>query len=106
MRYLLLLVVTTALLAGARLAVGQTGLPEGFETVEVVSGLNVPTAIAFAPDDRLFICEKGGSVRVFKQGQLLPQPFVQVSLDAAGERGLLGIAFDPDFITNRYVYLY
>jgi glucose/arabinose dehydrogenase len=81
-------------------------LPAGFEEVVVVSGLAAPTAMAFAPDGRLFVCEMGGRVRVYKQGQLLSTPFVQLSVTANSERGLLGIAFDPNFGSNRFVYLY
>lgn len=45
-------------------------------------------------------------MRVINNGTLLPSPFVSVNADTAGERGLLGIAFDPNFPTNRYVYVY
>jgi glucose/arabinose dehydrogenase len=45
-------------------------------------------------------------VRVFKQGQLLPAPFVQLNVTSNSERGLLGIAFDPAFPNPAYVYLY
>jgi glucose/arabinose dehydrogenase len=60
----------------------------------------------FAPDGRLFVCEQGGRLRVIKEGALLPAPFVTLSVNALGERGLLGVAFDPAFATNRYVYVY
>jgi glucose/arabinose dehydrogenase len=62
--------------------------------------------MAFAPDGRLFVCQQGGALRVIKNGALLATPFVTVSTDPAGERGLLGIAFDPDFQGNGFVYLY
>jgi glucose/arabinose dehydrogenase len=81
-------------------------LPSGFEDVPVTGGLAAPTAIAFAPDDRLFICEKGGAVRIFKQGQLLAAPFLQLSVTSNSERGVLGIAFDPAFAAEPYVYIY
>ena len=60
----------------------------------------------FAPDGRLFVCEQGGRLRVIKNGTLLSAPFVTVTVSATGERGLLGVAFDPNFATNRYVYVY
>jgi glucose/arabinose dehydrogenase len=64
--------------------------------------------MAFAPDGRLFVAEQGGKLRVIKDGQLLPTPFLDVSnkISAIGERGLLGIAFDPEFASNNYVYVY
>ena len=63
----------------------------------------------FAPDGRLFICEQGGRLRVVKDGALLPTPFLTIpsaSISSSGERGLLGVAFDPAFATNRFVYVY
>ena len=81
-------------------------LPTGFAETLLVSGLSSPTAMAFAPDGRLFVCEQGGRLRVVKNGSLLPAPFVTLSVDASGERGLLGVTFDPDFATNAFVYVY
>ena len=45
-------------------------------------------------------------VRVIKDGLLLPTAFLSLGVSSIGERGLLGIAFDPDFLTNHYVYVY
>lgn len=81
-------------------------LPQGFATVQVVSGLSNPTALVFAPDERIFITQQNGVVRIVKNGSLLATPFLQLSVQASGERGLIGIALDPDFSTNHYVYLY
>jgi glucose/arabinose dehydrogenase len=60
----------------------------------------------FAPDGRLFVAEQGGRLRVVKNGVLLATPFVSLTVSSVGERGLLGIAFDPAFTTNHFVYLY
>lgn len=82
-------------------------LPAGF--VETQFGSNLggsPTAMAFAPDGRLFVCLQGGQLRVIKNGALLATPFVSLSVNSSSERGLLGIAFDPNFATNQFVYLY
>lgn len=82
-------------------------VPSGFtDNPTFVSGLNTPTAMEIAPDGRLFVAEKGGSLRVVKNGQLLSTPFVSLTVNDDGERGLLGVAFDPDFATNHYVYVY
>ena len=60
----------------------------------------------FAPDGRIFVAEQGGNLRVIKNGSLLSTPFLHVDVDSTGERGLLGVAFDPDFASNRFVYVY
>jgi glucose/arabinose dehydrogenase len=61
----------------------------------------------FAPDGRLFVCTQEGNLRVISSsGVLLSSPFLTVTTDSSGERGLLGIAFDPNFATNQYVYIY
>ena len=62
--------------------------------------------MAIAPDGRLFVCEQGGDLRVIKNGALLSTPFVSITVDDFFERGLLGVAFDPNFVTNKYVYVY
>ena len=80
-------------------------LPEGF-TETAISGLSNPTAMEIAPDGRIFVCQQGGALRVIKNGVLLTTPFITLSVDPAGERGLLGIAFDPNFATNNFLYLY
>jgi glucose/arabinose dehydrogenase len=82
------------------------GLPSGFSETQI-GEIASPTAMEIAPDGRIFVCEQGGSLRVIKNGVLLPAPFVTLNLDSSGERGLLGIAFDPNFgFLNHYLYLY
>lgn len=91
------------------LVVGQSNaatLPSGFIETRVAANLDAPTAMAFAPDGRLFVCTQGGALRVVKNDTLLDQPFVQLNVDSSGERGLLGVAFDPNFGSNHYVYVY
>ena len=81
-------------------------LPPGFTEVLVANGLSSPTAMQFAPDGRLFVCEQGGRLRVIKNGSLLSAPFVTLTVNSSGERGLLGVAFDPNFVANHFVYVY
>ena len=81
-------------------------LPNGFTETLVASGLSSPTAMEFAPDGRLFVAQQGGQLRVIKNGSLLATPFLTVTVNNTGERGLLGIAFDPGFVANHYVYVY
>jgi glucose/arabinose dehydrogenase len=97
--------IVASLLALAGTA-GAASLPAGFSETTLASGLASPTAMAFAPDGRLFVCEQGGRLRVVKDGQLLAAPFVTLSVHSSGERGLLGVAFDPDFTANGHVYVY
>lgn len=81
-------------------------VPSGFNDTVVTTGLSNPTAMAFAPDGRLFVCEQNGSLRVIKNGTLLGQPFLRVPVDNVGERGLLGLAFDPRFSGNGHIFVY
>src|ERR1044071_1341748 len=85
--------------------VNAATLSPGF-TETSISGLNNPTAMEIAPDGRIFVCQQGGSLRVIKNGVLLSTPFVTLNVDQNGERGLLGIAFDPNFATNNFLYVY
>src|SRR4029078_4538940 len=78
----------------------------GFIDAVVVSGLSAPTAMALAPDGRVFIAEQGGAIRVVKACVLLPTPFVRLTVDSAGERGAIGVAIDPQFETNGFIYIH
>ena len=80
-------------------------LPPGFSETQI-GGLPSPTAMEIAPDGRLFVCLQAGQLRVIKNGALLTTPFLTVTTDSTGERGLLGIAFDPNFATNNFIYIY
>lgn len=102
------------LIAGIALSLFLSGLtlsaatlPAGFTETQVGSDLSdTPTAMDFAPDGRLFVCQQGGQLRVIENGILLAAPFVTITTTANGERGLLGIAFDPNFASNQFVYVY
>jgi glucose/arabinose dehydrogenase len=85
---------------------GAATLPSGFSESIVTSSLTNPTAMAIAPDGRIFVCQQGGALRVIRNGSLLATPFVTITVNSTGERGLLGVAIDPDFLVNQYVYVY
>jgi glucose/arabinose dehydrogenase len=104
--YLTLLAITSSLLPNSARIAYATTVPAGFTDAVVASGLTNPTAMALAPDGRIFVCEQGGTLRVIKNGALLATPFLTVTVDASGERGLLGVAFDPNFVSNQLVYIY
>ena len=81
-------------------------VPAGFTDAHVAGGLNSPTAMAVAPDGRIFVAQQHGQIRVIKNGQLLSTPFASVTVNSQNERGLGGIVLDPQFATNGYVYVY
>ena len=81
-------------------------VPAGFTDTVIAAGLTTASAMDFAPDGRLFVLQQTGEVRVIDNGVLQPEPFVTLDVDSSVERGLLGIAFDPGFATNHFVYLY
>ena len=109
--FTLCLVVSPALACGGDAS--PTGPPEGTVPVgleAVVSGLAFPLYLtAPAGDARLFIVEKGGAIRIVKDGALLPTPFLDLTgrVASGSEQGLLGLAFDPAYAGNgRFVVHY
>jgi glucose/arabinose dehydrogenase len=100
------LCVLAALLMFSGHVANAATVPQGFTDSLVAAGLSNPTAMALAPDGRIFVCQQNGVLRVIKNGALLSTPFLTVTVDSSGERGLLGIAFDPNFVSNQLVYVY
>src|SRR4030095_9926550 len=83
----------------------RAGNPEpGWADQPYVTGLTAPTAIAFLPDGRLLITEKGGALRVWDGVSLATLGTIPVC--STSEMGLLGVAVDPSFASNGFVYLY
>ncbi|MCM3875241.1 MAG: PQQ-dependent sugar dehydrogenase [Thermoanaerobaculia bacterium] len=82
-------------------------VPAGFSDV-LVATVGGPTALAFTPDGRLLVTTQGGALRIIANGQLLATPALSLgsAVCANGERGLLGVAVDPQFTTNHFVYLF
>ncbi len=74
----------------------------------VLTGLNFPVAMALAPDGRVFFNERlTGKIRIInQQWQLVATQFCQLAIATSGEQGLLGLALDPDFANNNFVYVY
>ena len=73
----------------------------------VATGLEAPWEIAFLPGGDALVTERPGRVRLLERGgRLSPEPVAEVEVAAFGEGGLLGLAVDPDFRRNRFVYLY
>jgi aldose sugar dehydrogenase len=77
-----------------------------FELVTVVSGLEHPWGMAFLPDESILVTERPGRVRMVRDGQLDPEPIEGVPpVYARGQGGLLDVALDPQFASNRLIYL-
>jgi putative heme-binding domain-containing protein len=83
---------------------GPVTLPPGFSRETVVDGLTGATAMEVAPDGRIFVCEQAGALRIVKGGSLRAEPFVTLVVDGSWERGLIGVALDPAFERNGFVY--
>lgn len=77
--------------------------PGSTEPARVVAA-DFPTALAQAGDGRLFIAERGGRIRILDKGSLTT--FAQIDVSQSGERGLLGIALDPEYPAAPYVYAF
>ena len=90
---------------------GQTRAPErksnvAFDLVTVVEGLKFPWGMAFLPDRRILVTEKPGTLRIVSTDGKLSDPVEGVPrVDYRSQGGLLGIAIDPNFASNRLVYL-
>ena len=113
MNYKNLLLATTL----SALVTGSLGAQNvQIDTTRVASGLNYPVVVQHAPGDtdRLFISEKRGRIKILDlaTNQVLPTPFLDIDNLIAGatslsdERGLLGIAFHPDFESNGHYFVY
>lgn len=85
---------------------GRAALPAGFERIEFASDLVAPTDFAFQ-GNRIFVSERAGVVRIVRpNGSVRSKPYVTLNVSTNQERGLLGIAIDPKFAKNKYVYVY
>ncbi len=86
------------------------GQPVTIELQLVNGGLSAPVAIANAGDDRLFVVERAGRIRILRaDGTWAPQPFLDITDRVnitGGEQGLLGLAFHPAYATNGYFYVH
>ncbi|MDB5104373.1 MAG: hypothetical protein JWP91_2062 [Fibrobacteres bacterium] len=98
----MVLIALVALLRG----IGTAALPAGFTEKEVAKGLSSPSGMAIAADGRVFIAEQEGRVLVLKRDSLLVRPVLTLKVESHDERGLTGIALDPDFPASPYLYVY
>jgi glucose/arabinose dehydrogenase len=89
---------------------GPQGQVSSIAATRVASGLPGALFATAAPGDagRLFIVQQSGAIKIvdLNTGQVLATPFLNVAVDSSGERGLLGLAFDPDYANNGFFYIY
>jgi glucose/arabinose dehydrogenase len=97
--------IVVAILLFPVIVAAAATFPSGFKSAKIAN-VNKPTAMGVAPDGRVFVCEQTGKVRVIKNDVLLSQPFLSIPVHSQGEHGLLGIAFDPSFSSNKRVYVF
>jgi glucose/arabinose dehydrogenase len=89
------------------LIVATPGRAPAAELEPVVTGLELPVSMAFAPDGRLFVAEQHlGTIRIVENGRLLPEPFARIDVLGTFEQGLLGIAVHPRFPEEPWIYAY
>jgi glucose/arabinose dehydrogenase len=99
------IVLFIAALSGGNLTSSFAAAPADISVETIVHGLDTPWAIAFPPDGRIFITERPGRIRVVDHGQLRTAPWITLDVATSGEAGLLGLAIDPRFAQNRFVYV-
>lgn len=104
---LALLTALLVLLAIPSFAAADPALPPGFQDEVVFGGLNKPTAVRFAPNGMVFVAEKNGKIEVYEDLEdETPELFKDLTVETYdhGDRGLLGLAIDPEFPAKPYVY--
>lgn len=91
------------------LAGSASGAETAFRRVVVARGLDSPVDIASTPSEprRLYVVEQRGTIRVIDRGRVRPELFLDVQsfVTYGGEQGFLGLAFDPRYATNRFLYV-
>jgi glucose/arabinose dehydrogenase/regulation of enolase protein 1 (concanavalin A-like superfamily) len=80
-------------------------LPAGFAKVQLAAGLKNPTAIAFATNGDIYIAQQKGAILLYRGGVVQSTPVITIPADTGTETGVLGLALDPNFATNGYLYV-
>lgn len=112
-KYILILVILGVLIialpAGVLLIAQLQDSTSNYIFDSVVTGVSQPVGITHANDDRLFINERNGIVRILDTGEVFPQPFLdirdRVNIEGNIEQGLLSLAFHPNYKENGYLYV-
>jgi glucose/arabinose dehydrogenase/regulation of enolase protein 1 (concanavalin A-like superfamily) len=77
----------------------------GFAKKQLAGGLKNPVVFAFAPNGDIYIGEQAGTILIYRNGAILPTPLGTINTDGSTEKGLLGLALDPNYATNGYIYV-
>jgi glucose/arabinose dehydrogenase len=87
-----------------------SGTPGNLQLTMIASGLDTPLMLTYSrgDNDRLYVIEQGGTIRLIKGGQLQATPFLDISniVSGGGEQGLLGLAFHPNYATNGRFFVH
>jgi glucose/arabinose dehydrogenase/regulation of enolase protein 1 (concanavalin A-like superfamily) len=89
-------------------ATTNTAYPDllpGFAKKQLAGGLKNPVVFAFAPTGDIFVGEQAGTILIYRNGAILPTPLGTINTDGSNEKGLLGLAVDPNYATNGYIYV-
>ena len=86
----------------------DTNEEQPYDLEVVAEGLNVPWEMVIAEDGRIFFTERPGQIREIRNGKVMEEPLLSLPAPfiSKGEGGLLGLALDPEFKTNNYMYTY
>ncbi|MDO8490662.1 MAG: PQQ-dependent sugar dehydrogenase [Dehalococcoidia bacterium] len=99
-------IASAALLALAACTAAPTAaVPPEISISVVAENLDAPWAVGLAPDGRIFVAERSGTVRVVRNDILVNEPWLSLESARGGEAGLLGLAIDPGFAQNHFVYV-
>jgi glucose/arabinose dehydrogenase len=102
--------LTLFLIVCSATSVAGTNPPLDPVQTVIASGFSSPVAVRNAGDgsNRLFVVEQAGRIRIIKDGATLPTPFLDIDpiTNGSGERGLLGLAFHPNYASNGFFYVY
>ena len=102
--------ISICLILSAILSATTTGLvaqlPDEFQRVELTTGLTNSVNFEFAPDGRIFIVDRYGELLIYKPNQQLTVSAGTIPVFHDLEDGLLGIEFDPNFLSNNHIYLF
>src|SRR5688572_9899945 len=99
------LVAVLALVLAWAMFVAPSSSAQELDVEVVVGDLATIWAIDFAPDGRIFLTERSGRIRTVRDGRVDPEPWMSLEVVEVAESGLLGLALDPDFARNGYVYV-
>jgi glucose/arabinose dehydrogenase len=100
-----LLVMLFGLIVCARIYPSLAQNQPAPSTETLVHGLDTPWTIDFAADRRIFVTERPGRIRIIEQGRLQAEAWAQLEVATVGEAGLMGLALDPQFAQNHFVYV-